>query len=531
MPTYQDLTGPEQRLWDACATGAEVDLRSGDPGEDDPVGGAAWGPGRTVRAEVITSALLGAGGDGPVRALRLTGARVTGRLDLGGLAATGELRLEGCHFEEQVVLRDATLRSTALVRCRIPGLDGWLLKVDGNLFFEDSVFDGRLTLTRAHITGELRLSGARITATELLGTGPRGAGAPAAGAPAAGPLESEAPDPAGAPGVWALWAGGLVMEGGCFARKGFHARGGLRLVGARFGGGLFMERARIDNAGGDALTGDDLTASTLVLADGFTANGSVRLPGAAIRSRLSFDGAVLNGGAAAPAAGSVALDGTRLTTGDLHLTPAAVPNGTVDLQDAQTAVLHDNAHSWPADTRLDGFAYTSLQGPPAGPEAVADRLAWLARLPGYSPQPYEQLAAWYRRIGHDDDARRVLLEKQRRRRRTLGPAGRVWGRLLDVTVGYGYRPWQALLWLAGLALLGTLVFRHGVPHEIKRGESVPFSPLVYTLDLLVPIGGLGQRTAWYWTGPQQWFGYSLTAIGWLLTTAVLAGISRTLNRS
>ncbi|MER7706814.1 oxidoreductase [Kitasatospora sp. NPDC097605] len=502
MLTYQDLTGPEQRIWDACATGAPVDLRGGGPGGDDPAGGAAWGEGRTVRAEAIATALLGGDGPvGPVRVLHLIGARVTGRLDLRGLTAAGELRLEGCHFEEQVVLRDATLRSTSLSGCRIPGLDGWLLKVDGNLFFENSLLDGRLTLTRAHITGELRLSGARLTATEL--------------------LDGDEP----ATGVWALWAGGLVMDGGCFARKGFHARGGLRLVGARFNGGLFMERARIDSPGGDALTGDDLSASTLVLADGFTATGSVRLPGAAIRSRLSLDTAVLDG------RGAVALDGRRLTAGDLQLTPAATPNGTVDLQDAQTAVLHDNAHSWPADTRLDGFGYASLQSSATAAEPVAHRLAWLAALPGYSPQPYEQLAAWYRKIGHDDDARRVLLEKQRRRRRTLGLPGRLWGRLLDATVGYGYRPWQAVLWLGGLALLGTLVFRHGAPQQVKPGEGIPFNPLVYTLDLLIPIGGLGQRGAWYWTGAQQWFGYSLTALGWLLTTAVLAGISRTLNRA
>ncbi|MFF2660774.1 oxidoreductase [Kitasatospora sp. NPDC058032] len=522
MLTYQDLTGPERRVWDACATGAAVDLRSGDPAADDPVGGAAWGEARTVRAEAITTALLGSAGPvGPVRTLYLIGARVAGRLDLRGLAAAGELRLENCYFEEEVVLRDATLRSTSLSGCRIPGLDGWLLKVDGNLFFENSVLDGRLTLTRAQITGELRLSGARLTATELLGADGTDSADGADGADGAVPV----PDPARAPGVWALWAGGLVMDGGCFARGGFHARGGLRLVGARFNGGLFMERARIDNHGGDAFTGDDLTASTLVLARGFTANGSIRLPGAAIRSRLSLDAAVLDG------CGAVALDGNRLTAGDLRLTPAALPIGTVDLQDAQTVVLHDNEHSWPADTRLDGFTYASLQTSTPAPEPVARRLAWLAALPGYSPQPYEQLAAWYRRIGHDDDARRVLLAKQRRRRRTLGAPGRLWGRLLDATVGYGYRPWQAGLWLACLALLGTLVFRHGTPHEVKAGESVPFSPLVYTLDLLIPIGGLGQRTAWYWTGAQQWFGYSLIALGWLLTTAVLAGISRTLNRS
>ncbi|MFD0531646.1 hypothetical protein ACFQ1I_41815 [Kitasatospora arboriphila] len=51
------------------------------------------------------------------------------------------------------------------------------------------------------------------------------------------------------------------------------------------------------------------------------------------------------------------------------------------------------------------------------------------------------------------------------------------------------------------------------------------------MDLLIPIGGFGQRTAWYWTGLHQWLGYALIAAGWLLTTATLAGVTRSLNRS
>ncbi|MFD9125029.1 oxidoreductase [Kitasatospora sp. NPDC059571] len=488
MAGFGELGAAEQRLWDASPADA-VDLRDG---ED-----------RTVRAEVVAALLL-RGPDGAaarVGGLRLTGARITGQLDLTGAAVAYPVTFTDCTFDRQVLLRGATMRSTTFHACRIAGLDGWLLRVDGNLCFEDSAVEGRLTLTRAHITGELRLSGATLTATERVG------------APAGG-------DPACAPGVWALWAGGLVMEGGCFARKGFRSNGGLRLVGARFGGGLFMEAAVLDNPGGDALTGDDLSASTMILTDGFTARGAVRLPGAAVRSRLSLDGARLDGNAAA-------LDATRLTAGDLHLTPAAPPNGTVDLREAQVAVLHDNEAARAADTRLDGLGYTSVQGA----TGLRERLAWIERGPGYTPQPYEQLAAWYRRIGHDDDARRVLLAKQRRRRRTLGPLGRAWGHLLDATVGYGYRPWQAALWLLVLTAVGTTAFAEGRPTAAQPGQGAPFNALVYTLDLLVPIGGFGQRTAWYFTGLHQWLGYGLIASGWLLTTAVLAGVSRGLNRT
>ncbi|MEW1907408.1 oxidoreductase [Kitasatospora sp. NPDC085895] len=489
MPAYEELGEAERRLWEAFPRGEELDLR-----------GAAD---TAVRAEVVAALLLGGGPTavrGRVGGLRLVGATVTGQLDLTGAAVELPVQLRDCTFEQRVLLRGATVRSTSFLDCRLPGLDGWLLRVDGNLFFEDSVIEGRLTLTRAHITGELRLSGVRLTASELLEP--------------AGPGERPAP-------AWSLWAGGLVMEGGCFARKGFRSRGGLRLVGANFGGGLFMEGAGIDNPGGEAFSGDDLTASTMVLTDGFEVHGALRLPGATVRNRLSLDGARLHGD------GTTALDATRLTAGDLHLTPAAVPGGTVDLSAAQVAVLHDNAPARSADTRLDGLVYTSLQGA----TGLDDRLAWLGRTPGYTPQPYEQLAAWYRRIGHDDDARRVLLAKQRRRRRTLGPLGRVWGRLLDATVGYGYRPWQAAVWLAALIAAGTAAFSHGSPTAVQAGQGAPFNPLIYTMDLLIPIGGFGQRTAWYWTGLHQWLGYALIAAGWLLTTATLAGVTRSLNRS
>ncbi|MEV0603229.1 hypothetical protein AB0I82_28605 [Streptomyces sp. NPDC050315] len=159
-------------------------------------------------------------------------------------------------------------------------------------------------------------------------------------------------------------------------------------------------------------------------------------------------------------------------------------------------------------------------------------MAWIQRSPGYSPRPYEQLASWYRNAGHDDDARRVLLAKQRHRRRTLSPATRAWGHLLDVTVGYGYRPWLAGIWLLMLTLLGTLTFATHSPTPVKPGESAPFQPLVYTLDLLIPIGGLGQRTAWYWPDDTiQWLAYLLIAFGWVLTTAVIAGVTRALQKN
>ncbi|WP_329401184.1 hypothetical protein OHA45_32150 [Streptomyces lydicus] len=162
------------------------------------------------------------------------------------------------------------------------------------------------------------------------------------------------------------------------------------------------------------------------------------------------------------------------------------------------------------------------------------RLDWLERQQqGYAPQPFDQLAAAYRQAGQEDAARLVAIHKQRRRRRTLHPAGRLLDRLLYLTVGYGYRTWLAALWLLALLALGTAVFAHAHPtHMTATGTPVPaFHPIAYTLDVLVPIVDLGQQKAWLPTGSALYCSWLLSGAGWVLTTAVAAGLSGVLKRN
>ncbi|MFE9098904.1 oxidoreductase [Streptomyces sp. NPDC007264] len=486
-----DLSPVERAVRDAFPTGQSVDLRTGQPEEDDPSSGAQWPAERTVRAEILAALLLDGQvtQDGVVPALHLVGARITGTLDLAEGLVQYPLRLEGCWIEEAPNLRSASTRSLHFTGCRLPGISAELLRVEGHLLVDRTTVDGPMVLTRAHITGELRMSGTTISAPS---------------------------------GSWAIWAGGLTMEGGVFCRRGFTASGGIRLVGAQLAGGLFMEGAQLSNPGADTISGDGLNASSIILSDGFTTDGTVRLNGAHIVNLLSFDLARLD-------CDSTALDGSRMQAGELRFTPAGRPTASVDLSSATVDVLRDNDDSWPQVVHLDGFTYGSIQTTPG--ETSADRLLWLDRMPAYSPQPYEQLAAWYRRVGHDDDARRVLLKKQRRRRRSQRLLGKLWGYLLDGTVGYGYRPWIAGLWLIALTAISSILFNAGHPIRNKPGEGPPFQALIYTLDLLIPIGDLGQRGVWYFTGSLKWLAYALTAAGWILTSAVVAGVTRSLNKS
>ncbi|WP_405805139.1 oxidoreductase [Streptomyces sp. NBC_00210] len=518
MLSYDELTSPERELWDLFPEGRRVDLRTGVPEDDRVAEGGQWSPGRTVRAAVIVALLQGANTaqPGAVACLRLAGARISGHLNLAGAQIAHALWLEDCWFEEGVDLSGASTRSIAIVGSRVPGVEAGLIRIEGRLDLRRSRLESgyaspfhrrisALSLINAHVSGAVNLSGAEITAPEQ----------------------------------WAVSAGGLVAEGGVYCVDGFVAHGEVRLMGAQLPGGLHMRGALLERPGqrGVALALDNAVASRLDFSDGFIANGTVRLRGARISDNLTFEGAVLNG---PPDGHGPSLVALLMQAVDFDFTLARPPSGTVDLRGAQVSYLHDSDHSWPDVVELDGFVYGSIKVDEAGErreavgrrDSVARRVAWIRRGPGYNPQPYEQLASWYRKAGHDDDARRVLLAKQRHRRQTLPPAARVWGHLLDVTVGYGYRPWLAGVWLLALTLLGTLSFGTHSPNPVKPGEGAPFQPLVYTLDLLIPIGGLAQRTAWFWSNHSlQWLAYLLIAFGWVLTTAVIAGVTRTLQKN
>ncbi|MFI6087060.1 oxidoreductase [Streptomyces sp. NPDC051218] len=518
MLSYDELTPPERELWDAFPEGQRVDLRTGVPADDRVADGGRWGPGRMVRAAVIAALLLGANTaqPGAVACLRLAGARITGRLNLAGAQIAHALWLEDCSFEESVDLLGASTQTIVITGSRTPGIEADAARIEGNLDLRRSVMEGGFSSPFNHENTALSLSDAHVTGGVLLN-------------------DAEF----NVPGGWAVSAGGLAVEGGVFCKGGFTARGEVRLVGAQLPGGLFMQGAHLASPGphGVALSLDNAVVSTLNLSKGFTANGTLRLRGAQIADDLTLEGAVLNG---PPDGGGPALFAPLMQAVEFRLTPARTPSAPLDLRGAQVSYLHENQRSWPDVVELDGFGYGSIKSAEAGErqdgagyrESAAHRVAWLRRSPGYSPQPYEQLAGWYRTIGHDDDARRVLLAKQRHRRRTLALPARAWGHLLDATVGYGYRPWLAGIWLLTLTLLGSLIFGAHTPSPVKPGEGAPFQPVVYTLDLLIPIGGLGQRTAWYWTGnAPQWLAYLLVALGWVLTTALIAGVTRTLQRN
>jgi hypothetical protein len=514
MIRIRQMSQPERRMLRCAMTAEPLDLRTGIPEHDEVLNGKNWPRERCIRARVLANLLLRTDGmsQGSIPVLRIAGARITGSLELGSAEIVKSLWLEECYIEETPDLTDARIRSLRILRSYLPGLKATNLKVDGQLDLDKTTVNGRLRLVNAHITGEFTMSG-----TTLIN-----------------------------PKDWTLFAGGLTVDGAFFGRSGFQSKGPIRLVGAHLNGGVFLDGGAIDAGGADALVADNLRVEGRMIIDRLISDGALRLPGARINGQLSLNGATIR------TKEKVALDFRRLSAEEVILTPAEPIVGIVDLGNARVSVLYDSPGTWPTEIHLDGFIYDTLLAAkednltnlaqqryvttPAGmPTEILPskyRLAWLDRNEiGYRPQPYEQLSAFYRRMGHDDQARQVLLTKQRRRRATQNLTGKFWSYLLDFSVGYGYRPWLAFIWLTTLVAIGAAVFAWRPPSPIDPGKSLHFNSLVYTINLLLPVGQFVEPNQWSPVGVGRWFAYILVGLGWLLATAVIAGVTRVLNRS
>lgn len=487
IPTPDGLTRTERRVWRAFDSGTRVTLGTDRPGRDDPE--------RTVRAEVLVTLLRRPDDPGAdrVAAVRLRGAYITGRIDLAGATVQWLLSLYNCVLEEPPDFSHTTTRTVKINHSELPGLAAIWSHIGGHLTIAESTVNGSVELVGAHISGELRMNNAHIRA----GLRP------------------------------AVTAGGITVEGGCYG-SGMRTEGALRFAGARLEGGFVLTGARlekhVENSDDTVLHLDNAEINNALRCDhGFSSTGRIRLRGARVSGDVSFRRA------SRMSAPRTAIHATRLAADDLDLRTETPIEGVLHLEDARIGALSDDSRTWPAAIRLTGMTYETIRYW-SQPEAVKQRLDWLSRDPnGFRPQPYEQLAAYYRRTGRDDLARAVLYAEERRRPRRHAGA-RIFALVLEYTVGYGYQPARAAYWLAALLAVGAVGFAVHHPAPLKPDEAPHFNPVLYSLDLLSPIGGLGQRDAFDPTGGWQWLAGLLVVAGWVLATALIAGVGRVYNR-
>jgi hypothetical protein len=549
------LTATERRICTAFPTGAEVDLRSGDAQVDDPANADDWPASRSVRAEVLSALLLGASRESPgrVAALRLRGARITGPLLLAHSRITASWLLEQCRIDEPIDLEGAQTGSIYLRGSHLRSLSAYNARIDGVLavsratiagtpelaLYADGVtISGDLRARGSHVIGSVRLIGADIRGQVIL-------------------FEARIVNPSGK----SLNAGGMRV-GRSVNCAGLNAVGEVRMPGAQIGSSLVFDGASLDGADGGAVSATGLTVASDVsfrqerpgAGRFFESHGVIWIPSARIGGGLYFSGARLDGrGTVALHArranvdGSVNLDRGFTTADEIRLTTAKIgglldvsgmtsPDALLTLYGASVAGgIRDVGDCWPRRVDLDGFTYGRFD-PYRG---ARERLSLLRRQirasqsepGGYRAQPYEQLAAYYRGLGNDGQARTVLLAKSRAARATQPWYRRVGGYLLDGLVGYGYRPSRAIGWALALLIGASVYYSTVTPTRVDSQNTSDFNPVLYTADQLIPIVRFGQPEIWQFHGAAAAVGAVLTVLGWTLGIAIAAGASRALTRT
>jgi hypothetical protein len=512
------LNSVELSLVEHVGRGERLDLAPGDEAIDEAAM-RSWGDSRTCRASVIRDILCGRlAADPDPHGLRLRGAKITGRLDLENVITDINLELEGCLLEEGVLAADARLRAFGLEACQIehpaaePPLDGTRLTCSvlslGRARVIGHAKPGAVRLGSAHIGGQLNCTGAKL----------RNASGPA------------------------LIADGLEVDQGMFLLGRFTAvgagdLGAVRLVGARIGGNFECDGAMICNASGPALFADRLhVAGGMYLRSGFAAigsgaDGAVNLLGARIGGNFECIKADL-WNASGPALMAESLEVGKGMYLVLFTATGGGENAAVNLTSARAGgmFIFDPTrlkHKTDSHRRLavDGLTYAGV------PERISPQ-GWRELLrqgtSDYAAQPYQQLAAGYRARGHDRQTRRTLMaqrDDQLARTRPRWPE-KLWGKITKITLGYGYQPWKALLFLAVVVaasgVLAWLLGAHGALAQTSK-TATPNRPCTVVqqisvgLDLNLPVGTSVARVDCDLTKHSDsvtaaW----LSAVGWVL---------------
>ncbi|MFI8099902.1 oxidoreductase [Streptomyces sp. NPDC086023] len=508
-------------MWRAFRTGSVCDLSAHAEDLDDPFADRVWGPERSVRAEVVALLLLSGPPPVPgrVHSFKLRGARIMGRLDLSGGSVEPYVELQSCRFDNELLLPEAKFTTLRLVRCAVPRIEAARLHTEGDLHLPRCRVARGIRLTDAQIGTDLLISQLVVQRDR------RGRAIAADGMSVAQDFQAEMLEAYGEISLRGAKVGVSMSLRGAKLRNpyGRRALNAPQLTVERT---LYLTSVAVDSESGSTPPyGISNTPVRGARVQRFDCRGGLRLDDGRFGDAVDFYGARFL------LASDQELSLRRIQTPELRFVGERPEHGRVVLSGAKVVKLVDTSLSWPGPGgfAMDGFSYEHLA--PRGHFPLVRRLEWVeAATPEYSPEPYERLAAVLRNSGEDADAREVLLAKQRRRRETLPLAAKLWGFVQDWTVAYGYRPGRAALWMAVLWAAGAVAFSRHDPPAIKPDEHPEWNPVLYALDLLLPVINLGQDGYWRLAGTWQWVAAALVLLGWILATTVAAGASRLLRR-
>ena len=390
--------------------------------------------------------------------------------------------------------------------------------ITGELVFEEHFRAvGTCDLTGAHISGALALSGASLQSVDSVKE-------------AAGFIADRA-----------------QMDSDVYWKGDLTCQGVMSLRNAHIGGDFFVEQKQ--NRPECTVAASGLSVIHNVNLD---VPGTVSLSGARIDGDFTLHTERLDGNGQDPAAD---LTGVTAHVLILHGRPK---KGFLDLTRASVNLLRDDpvhpGYDQPngnaivlEDLTYSDIASTETDDQESGRDADwPRRLTWLAAGTGWvrgeggryveatsvPQQPYRQLAAIYQRAGNDQAARHVLHEMYRSNNKKIRfrdePVTKIWNKLQDVFLGYGYVPWRAVAWIFALAVFTT------VWYGLQATKPTPFGFLrsaILSLGFLLP--GSGYDKIEKWTGgtfASSLIAAGLVIVGLLLGASVIAAAGRVIRR-
>ena len=208
------------------------------------------------------------------------------------------------------------------------------------------------------------------------------------------------------------------------------------------------------------------------------------LENAQIGGQLDFTGSTFHG--------DVTLNGAHIDGAIQFASAQWSDDAILSLRNARADVIPNLSDPWPNKLDLDGLTYRNLDRLTSRSSGIRnDFNSWFDKLLQYSRQPYEQLATVLQtqgEIGSATAVRYSARDRERERREATDPV-RLWLRLLDLVVGYGYYPQNTFRWAAGFVVLGALVLRI-FGEGPKNG--MPFG-FAYSFDMLLPLVRLREK--------------------------------------
>lgn len=443
--------------------------------------------------------------------------KLDSRLDLSNVQCLGVVDLSDAYVRGQVIFNEA----------KLTGIDdevfnGAGLTCDSDVLFRHTRFSGGMVdLMTAQIAGELGMVGANLD---------------------------------GGGGI-AFCADRMVVKGSIYLGEGFKSRGQVRLSGATVGGQISCSAGHFDagEINGVALNVQSTEVrSSVFLRNGFSSNGTVVLTNATIGGDLSL---IEASSISALHAMQMSLKGQlnllRLGTplSNVSLAGARIERLTDDASSwGENIVLNGCVYQFidvPSQSDFERrLNWLRNQKSSLKPNATHDH---------FRPQPWRQLKTVLENMGHAEQAREVGIAYEECRYTSdligQGPSTwRPWERRLNrrimralhwlygVLTGYGYRPmllakWFFIVWAictgfywwganqgAAFAPTDPLIFQNpsyascmpSAPESARVSagtgnwylcnalpqEYTGFSPMAFSLDLLLPLVDLHQENDW-----------------------------------